>query len=414
MRVLLSTIGTRGEVQPMVALATALRELGHEARLCVPPDFREWIEGMGFPVVPIGPELRPVASAAPRVQGPPTPDQRRRMLEGTIAVQFATIPAAAEGCDVIVGGGAMSIAARSVAERMGIGYVYVSYCPVTLPSPHHAPLPIWEQGQGPADAPAGNRALWAEDARRWNDMAGAALNAHRASDGLAPVADIRGHMFTDRPWLAADPALGPWPEPADNGVVQTGAWILPDRRPLPPELDKFLDDGEPPVCVGFGSVHAPRDIARATAGAARALGRRVIVLRGWAGLSPADDGPGCLAIDEADQQALFPRVAAVVHHGGAGTTTAAALAGAPQVVVPQHYDQHYWARRVVDLGIGTAHPPVAPTAESLTAALRRVLHPGVAARARAVAGEVRTDGAAAAARRLADMAGIAAERTFRA
>ncbi|MEN3539674.1 glycosyltransferase [Microbispora sp. ZYX-F-249] len=405
MRVLLSTIGTRGEVQPMVALAVELRRLGHEARLCVPPDFRDWIQGFGLPVVPIGPELRPTASAAsaaPRVQAPPTPEQRRRMLDGTVAVQFATVSAAAEDCDVIVGGGAMSIAAHSVAERRGIGYVYVSYCPVTLPSPHHAPLPIW--GEGPADAPAGNRALWAEDARRWNEMAGAALNAHRVSAGLDPVADTRGHMFTDRPWLAADPTLGPWPEPADLDVVQTGAWILPERRPLPPELEKFLDDGEPPVCVGFGSVRAPRDIARAAAGAARALGRRVVVLRGWAGLSPADDGPGCLAVDEADQRALFPRVAAVVHHGGAGTTTAAALAGTPQVVVPQHYDQHYWARRVGDLGIGTAHAPAEPTAESLTAALRRVLHPDVAARAAAVAGEVRTDGAEVAARRLVAMA----------
>ncbi|MEU6413824.1 glycosyltransferase [Microbispora sp. NPDC046933] len=402
MRVLLSTIGTRGEVQPMVALAVELRELGQEARLCVPPDFRDWIEGLGFPVVPIGPELRPTASAAPRVQAPPTPEQRLRMIEGTVAVQFATIPAAAEGCDVIVGGGAMSMAAHSVAERLGIGYVYVSYCPVTLPSPHHAPVPVW--GQTPADATAGNRALWAEDARRWNGTAGAALNAHRAAAGLAPVADTRGHMFTDRPWLAADPTLAPWPEPADIGVVQTGAWILPDRRPLSPELEKFLDDGEPPVCVGFGSVHAPRDIAQATVDAARALGRRVIVLRGWAGLSPADDEPDCLPIDEVNQQALFPRVAAVVHHGGAGTTTAAALAGAPQVVLPQHYDQHYWAGRVDDLGIGIAHPPAEPTAGSLTAALGQALHPGVAARAGAVAGEVRTDGAAVAARRLIALA----------
>ncbi|MBB2748830.1 UNVERIFIED_ORG: vancomycin aglycone glucosyltransferase [Microbispora rosea subsp. rosea] len=402
MRVLLSTIGTRGEVQPMVALAMALRGLGQEARLCVPPDFRDWVEGLGFPVVPIGPELRPTASAAPRVQAPPTPEQRRRMIEGTVAVQFATIPAAAEGCDVIVGGGAMSMAAHSVAEQLGIGYVYVSYCPVTLPSPHHAPVPVW--GQAPADATAGNRARWAEDARRWNGTVGAALNAHRAAAGLAPVADTRGHMFTDRPWLAADPTLGPWPEPADVGVVQTGAWILPDRRPLPPELEKFLDDGEPPVCVGFGSVRAPLDIAQTMVEAARALGRRVIVLRGWAGLSPADGGPDCLSIDEVNQQALFPRVAAVVHHGGAGTTTAAALAGAPQVVLPQHYDQHYWAGRVADLGIGIAHPPAAPTAESPATALDRVLHPDVAARAAAVAGEVRTDGAAAAARRLVAMA----------
>ena len=99
---------------------------------------------------------------------------------------------------------------------------------------------------------------------------------------------------------------------------------------------------------------------------ARALGRRAIVRRGWAELSLIGDGSDCLSIGEVNQQALFKRVAAVVHHGGAGTTTAAARAGAPQVVIPQHYDQPYWAQRVQQLGVGTAHATPTPTAESLT------------------------------------------------
>lgn len=110
--------------------------------------------------------------------------------------------------------------------------------------------------------------------------------------------------------------------------------------------------------------------------------------------------PDCLAIGEVNQQALFKRVAAVVHHGGAGTTTAAARAGAPQVVIPQHYDQHYWAQRVHHLGIGTAHGPGAPTTASLTSALERTLQPAVAARAHSIATVVRSDGAQVAAQRL--------------
>jgi UDP:flavonoid glycosyltransferase YjiC (YdhE family) len=96
------------------------------------------------------------------------------------------------------------------------------------------------------------------------------------------------------------------------------------------------------------------------------------------------------------------RVAAVVHHGGAGTTTTAARAGAPQVVVPQMVDQPYWAGRVADLGIGTAHDGRTPTAESLSAALRTTLTPETRARATAVAGTIRTDGTAVAAALLAD------------
>ena len=95
--------------------------------------------------------------------------------------------------------------------------------------------------------------------------------------------------------------------------------------------------------------------------AARALGRRAIVSQGWFEDSLVDNEADCLSIGEVNVHALFSRVAAVVHHGGAGTTTAAALAGAPQVVIPNHYDQHYWAERVHTLGIGTAHAPSAPT-----------------------------------------------------
>jgi vancomycin aglycone glucosyltransferase len=133
---------------------------------------------------------------------------------------------------------------------------------------------------------------------------------------------------------------------------------------------------------------------------ARTLGRRAIVLRGWADLSLLDDAADCLAIDETNLQALFTRVAAAVHHGGAGTTTTAALGGAAQVIIPQMYDQHYWAQQVERLGIGIAHGAGAPTIASLTSALERAVQSDVAARARSVAGTVRRDGTDIAARQL--------------
>jgi vancomycin aglycone glucosyltransferase len=399
MRVLLSTIGSRGDVQPLVALGVALRDLGQEVRLCVPPDFRDWIESLGMPVTPIGPELRSTGKANPSA-ALPTPEQRRQMMEGTVATQFETIARAAQGCDVIVGATVLQIAAPSVAERMGIPYFLAAYCPAVLPSPHHAPLTLGLLGDRPAPAVADYREIWDQDARRWNDMWGSLLNSHREALGLAPIGDVRSYVVTDRPWLAADPTLGPWPDPADPAVFQPGAWILPDDRPLSPELEAFLDAGEPPVYFGFGSIRATEDLSQIMIHSARRLGRRSIVFRGWADLSLVDDGPDCLSIGEVNQQALFKRVAAVVHHGGAGTTTAAARAGAPQVVIPQMYDQHYWARRVHDLGIGTAHAPGAPTFDSLTSALRHVLQPDVAVCARSIATAVRGDGAQAAARRL--------------
>jgi vancomycin aglycone glucosyltransferase len=396
MRVLLSTIGSRGDVQPVVALASRLRECGEEVRVCAPPDFADWVEGLGIPFTPVGPLLRATAKPGSAVR--PSPEQVRQAVAGTVAAQFAAVAEAAEGCDVVVAGGALQIAARSIAEHRGIGYVYAAYCPISLPSPHHAPPVYGTLGQRPSDGPADNRALWATDATHWNATWSDALNTHRADLGLAPVADVRGHVFTDRPWLAADPVLAPWPEPSDLDVVQTGAWILPDERSLPADLEAFLDAGEPPVYFGFGSMKAPEDLAKTMVETARALGRRAVVSAGWADLELPDDGPDCTAVGEVNQQALFQRVAAVVHHGGAGTTTAATRAGAPQVVVPQMYDQHYFAQRVEHLGIGRAHPAAPPTTDSLAAALGPALEAGAAARA--VAAEVLDDGTTTAAWRL--------------
>lgn len=397
MKVLLSTIGSRGDVQPLVALALELKALGQEALLCAPPDFCAWINSLGLAATPIGPELRSTARpTSPPVM--PTPEQRLRMMEETVATQFATIGAAARGCDVIVGATALQIAAPSIAEQIGAPYVFVAYCPAVLPSARHAPPTFFVSG--PPAAPADIERLWAEDAARVNGGFGPPLNANRARLGLPPVEDVRGHVFTRQPWLASDPVLGPWIDPAEDDVVQTGAWVVDDNRPLEAGLERFLDAGEPPVYFGFGSIRAPEGTSRAMIAAARACGRRAILLRGWAELALPDAGSDCALIDEVNQQALFRRVAAVVHHGGAGTTTAAALSAAPQVIAPQHYDQPYWAQQIERLGVGAAHAAGAVSEASLTAALQRALQPEAAAAARGLAVRMERHGAQQAAKRL--------------
>jgi len=399
MRILLSTIGSRGDVQPLVALASELKAVGEDVHLCVPPDFRAWIEGLGMAVTPIGPDVRSTGKKSPTAARI-TPEQRRQMIEDTVAAQFETIASAARGCDVIVGATALQIAAPSVAERMGVPYVFAAYCPIVLPWRRHAPPVLVSLGDAPPPPADDYTELWVKDTQRSNDAWRAPLNTRRASLGLAAIDDVRSHVLTAQPWLAADPTLAPWPEPGDDRVFQTGAWLLADERPLAPEIEAFLDAGEPPVYFGFGSVGAPENVSRVMIESARAVGRRAIVLRGWADLPLIDDGSDCLSVGEVNQQTLFKRVAAVVHHGGAGTTTAAARTGAPQVVIPQHYDQPYWAQRVQQLGVGTAHATPTQSVVSLTAALERTLHPVVATRARAVAGETRGDGARIAARAL--------------
>ncbi|MCQ8772947.1 glycosyltransferase [Streptomyces telluris] len=398
MRVLLSTYGSRGDVEPLVGLAVQLRALGAEVRVCAPPDeeFAERLAGAGVPVVPVGPSARELTAAAP------PPSSLPRYAAELIATQFDVIPAAAEGCDVLVATGMLPTAAGalSVAEKLGIRSVSVTFQQLDLPSPHHPPM-AYPGRPFPPDV-TDNRELWDLDAESINALFGDALNSNRATIGLPPVDDVRAYVVGDRPWLATDPVLDPWRPTPELDVVQTGAWTTPDPRPLPAGLTAFLEAGSPPVYVGFGSMpmHAAADVAQVAVDAIRAQGRRALVRRGWAGLTLTDDRDDCLAVGEVNHQALFGRVAAVVHHGGAGTTATATRAGAPQVVVPQAADQPYWAGRVADLGIGAAHHGPAPTFVSLSAALTTALSPGTRARAASVAGTIRTDGAAVAAQLL--------------
>jgi vancomycin aglycone glucosyltransferase len=355
-RALVSAVGTRGDVQPAVALAVALRDLGHEARLCVSPNFVAWAEGLGFAATAVGVEMRARAGAP-------------KTMPDLITDQFEAVGSAADGCDVIVGAGGHQYAAPSIAEVRGVPYVNAVYAPVALPSPGDE--------------------RWADEATAWNERALERVNANRARLGLTPVDDVLSHLRTERPWLAADPVLAPLPATPGLTVRQTGAWMLADPAPLPPAVEAFLAAGEPPVYAGFGSMPAAPDAGRAVIAAARAAGRRVILAQGWAELELPGDAPDCLAAAELNHEALFPRVAAVVHHGGAGTTVAAARAGVPQVIQPMFSDQFYWAERVRALGIGAA---------SLAGALE------LAGPAAELAPRISLDGADVAARALAETA----------
>ena len=177
MRVLLSTIGSRGDVQPLVALALQLKALGQEVRLCVPPDFRDWIEGLGCPSRP----------SVPKCARPGKPARRRRRPRPSSGVRWwkARSPRNSRrsrrpprGCDIIVGATALQIAARSVAEKMGIPYVFAAYCPAVLPSPHHAPPVLAMLG----DKPAHRRTTANSGSRMRNagTTSGDLLNSHRA------------------------------------------------------------------------------------------------------------------------------------------------------------------------------------------------------------------------------------------
>jgi vancomycin aglycone glucosyltransferase len=370
MRVLFSVVGTRGDVQPVIALALEVRDRGHEVHLCVPPNFIEWAQRLGFKSTPVGIEMR-----APR--GTAVSDTTTtKPMPDLITDQFDAIGATANGYDIIVGANAHQYAARSIAELHGIPYINAIYAPTALPTD--------------------------DTIRIWNERSLDRVNVNRTQLGLSPIDDVLGHIVTDQPWLATDPTLAPSPLVPSMSILQTGAWFLEDSTPLPSDVEVFLEAGDPPVYFGFGSMPIAGDTSLTLIEAARAVGRRAIVSQGWADLKLIDQAPDCITIGDVNHQALFPRVAMVVHHGGAGTTHTAARAGAPQVLVPMFSDQPFWANRVRELGIGTLIPIADLTANQLISALHDASDPAIADRASAIAERIILDGVKVAVQHLID------------
>lgn len=356
MRIALSAAGTRGDVQPMIALGLALRARGHHVRLCGPPDFHGSTVDAGLPFFPVGPDVHQMITVAcpDVVRRPLAP---LRLLDGIVRSQFDDLRKACEGAEVVVGGG-IQVAAPSIAEQLGIPYFYATYCPAVLRSREH-PAPFFS---GQHRSGAWNLTSWWILERFFDWMLLGGLNRERAKLGLAPVASVYEHCFrSGQTLLATDPILVGAPSDGRDGVHTTGFWYYDDEigvEPLGADLERFLDSGPPPVYVGFGSMPAedPEDLTRKIVAAVEASGQRAVLHRGWAGLGGSDLPDSIHVVGSVSHPKLFPRMAAIVHHGGAGTTANALRAGVPQVIVPHIVDQFWWAARVRRLGVGPPAP----------------------------------------------------------
>jgi UDP:flavonoid glycosyltransferase YjiC (YdhE family) len=371
MRIVLAPEGSRGDVQPLVALGQALAARGCEVALAAPPEARPDAEARGLEFHATGPGLRAFLEAnAGAVHAGARAIQQAgvRYMRETFADQVAALRAAARGADLVVGAG-IQLAAGSVAAEAGAAYRFAAYTPVLFPSADWAPF-LWE---GHADRRRRwNRLVWRAFIPLYSAFLRRVLAPLLAPVGLPPVRDVYRHLIGDRPLLACDPEIAPLPADCEIGAEPVG---YPHPEPLgdlPPKLEDFLAGGSAPVYFGFGSMPDPHP-ERTTCellDAVTGLGLRAIVSRGWAGLGRIALPEGVMVVDELPHARLFPRCAAVVHHGGAGTTATAARAGVPQVVVPHLLDQFYFGRRVSALGLG---PPPLPRRRLDAASLSSLL-----------------------------------------
>jgi vancomycin aglycone glucosyltransferase len=368
-------MGSRGDVQPMLALACAMRTRGHEVIVHAGSDFAAWIAELGFPFLSCGQSIQEwLRDNWDDVNGGPRRFLRaiRRIGADLIPAWFDTTLHAAQGVDVIVS--ANQFAAQTAAEKYGIPLLCVAYSPTMLRSSYHAPVFMSPQG-----LPRWlNSLLWSmTDITVWR-VVKRCVNRERVRLDMPPVDSITRYLFEGMPYLLpCDEVLSPTPPDWSRfDVTTTGPWFYDDPLPIDPQIDAFLAAGLPPVYIGFGSM-VSSDVARLTRVLLDAVdGQRLLLSAGWAGLG-AMQLPASVKVVNGPipHAALFPRVAAVVHHGGAGTTVAALRAGAPQVVVPHLADQFYNAHRLDVLGLAPRGIPI----NKLTA--QRLRHALASARA---------------------------------
>lgn len=352
MRFTLCAIGSWGDVAPFMSLGRALLERGSDVVLAAPPEFADAAAGAGLDFRPVAPTCTPVIEAASVTTGSPL-SVLPLLLRATRVLTEETLtglPAIADGSQVLVATG-IAYGVPHVSEALGITYRAVAACPRWYPSEHHPPA----TDSAPSRPKPINSAAWWATERCTDLMLDGVVNGWRRGQRLPPATGLYGRMMglPGERVLAAHEEVAPLPvDVLGTRRVRAMESFQPDS--LPEDLEDFLASGDPPVYVGFGSMHAA-DAGRlldVVFESAAALNVRTIVPAGWVAAAGRSVPDGCLAVGRISHRRLFPRLTAVVHHGGAGTTAAAARAGVPQLVVPHVMDQFYWGSRVRDLGIG--------------------------------------------------------------
>ncbi|WP_460768869.1 glycosyltransferase [Mariniluteicoccus flavus] len=403
----LVAVGSRGDLDPFLALAERLVAEGHEAVLVSHRSLLSRDVG--------GVEVEPVDSdPATLLSGPAARALRRGDLRGLnrardvfadfISSVGAPTAAVLDGADVVVAS-TFAMAAVTAARKRGVPVVRAHLWPEGAGL--DGPMPVLPYAWS-LPSPVRRTARWA--LRRAEPLL-AGFDGWWSGGRLHIVAHHRSGFTThDLGSLHAySPALAaPAASPATPGDAVTGWWVAPDPGRLSADTAALLDRPGPPwVFVGFGSMpqRHPDRLLDLVERVCRRLGVRAAVQVPGAAQTPP--GSRVHLLGPEPHAALMPRMAAVVHHGGAGTTGAVVRAGVPSVVVPHVADQFFWAHRLHEVGVaprGLPRPLL--TASRLERLLHVALDPHVAARARALGERVREeDGTGAAVRRLESLVG---------
>lgn len=394
MKFVLASYGTRGDIEPCVAVGRELLRRGHDVRMAVPPDLIEFAEAAGLSAIAYGPDLQEVLDAHRNFwthffrnfwKIPELIRLRREVTEPFLQSWkeiIATLTSLAEDADLLITGVNFEDAAGNVAE----------YYDIPLATLHLFPLRANGQFLGFLPAPLGRRAMKVGEWVAWR-AAKKVEGVQRGELALPKATRPSPWRITERGWLeiqAYDEVCFPglaqeWAEWAGQRPF-VGALAMELPTAADEEVASWIAAGTPPIFFGFGSLPvgaAAQTLAMITAACAQLGERALICAAGTDFHIPHSED--VKVVGAMNYAAAFPGCRAVVHHGGLGTTAAGLRAGVPTLILSTDLDQTLWGTRVKRLKVGTARRLSATTEKSLVADLRTILEPQYAARAGEVA-----------------------------
>lgn len=399
MKITLLTYGSRGDVQPFLALALGLQRNGHQVKLAAPHRFAEFSARLGVPFVPLAGDPEIISE---RLNAADTnPLRAIAAIQGyifDIAPQVSRAAfAACEGADLLIHSFLFTVGGHSWAYERGIPDISVQTFPAFAPTRAFPNVAVpW--------VPSGWLSYfshWLMTQIFWYGGNTGYPPARRANPDI-PYPSGLYWPFDEKPGRLRTPLLFAFSPVVVPRPVEWGAHIhIPgyffldeaDYRP-PAALADFLAAGDAPVCISFGSMvnRAAGRIGQAVLEALKMTGARGIFLTGWSGWHPENPPDDVLFIESAPHGWLLPRCKAVIHHGGAGTTGAGLRAGIPSIIVPHAVDQFFWGQRVAALGAGPVPIPARQlTADRLATALAEAACPASITRASRVGEMIRRE-----------------------
>jgi sterol 3beta-glucosyltransferase len=384
MKITIIAPGSRGDVQPYVALGKGLKEAGHKVGVMASQDFQELITAYDLDFIDMGGNMQTIALSMQSLleQGNflKILSSMGNAAQSLVGQASKSGLVACQGSDLIIAGLGGLFVGLALSEKLGIPFVQAYYFPITptrefpnalVPLPlgglpawanrltHHLAQQMLWQNYRTADNQARRQVLQMPQAPFWGPFASLQRQEQTVLYGYSPQV-----VSSPRDW--------------GDFIHVTGYWFLEPPAGWEPPLDlvNFLQSGPPPVYIGFGSmIHSkPGETTDLVLQALARSGQRGVLSEGWGGLKKEALPETVFMTGSIPFGWLFPQMAALVHHGGAGTTSFGLWAGIPAIVTPFMGDQPFWGQRVYELGVGTRPiPRRRMTVDRLAEAIRQAV-----------------------------------------